>query len=84
MLDFIISQTTAFLNAMPKSKRKKIGQFFTSRETAEYMASMFDFSRMQGEVRILDPGAGTGVLTAAIVDRLQGIGNCKGNQYNLL
>jgi adenine-specific DNA-methyltransferase len=73
MLDFIISQTTAFLSAMPKSKRKKIGQFFTSRETAEYMASMFDFSRAQGEVWVLDPGAGTGVLTAAIVDRLQGI-----------
>lgn len=61
----------AFLEAMPKSKRKKIGQFFTSLETAEYMASMFDLSNVQGEINILDPGAGTGILSVAFIEHIQ-------------
>lgn len=55
---------------MPKSVRKKKGQFFTSRETAVFMASLFDTTDLGTEVRILDPGAGTSVLSAAIIDRL--------------
>ena len=71
MLEKVLEQTTAFLAEMPKSKRKKIGQFFTSKETAVYMADMFDFSILPGDVEILDPGAGSGILSAAIVERLQ-------------
>lgn len=73
MLEYVIKKTAAYLETMPKSKRKKIGQFFTSRETAEYMASMFDFSNVRESVSILDPGAGTGILSAAVVERLQQI-----------
>lgn len=71
MLEYITSQTAAFLEEMPKSRRKKIGQFFTSYETAEYMASMFDFSNTHGTVSVLDPGTGTGILSAAFIERLQ-------------
>lgn len=71
MLNSAINRTKEFLNTMPKSKRKKIGQFFTSKETANFMASLFDFSILPAEISILDPGAGTGILSAAIMERLE-------------
>ena len=70
MLKTIIEETTSFLERMPKSKRKKKGQFFTSMETARFMADMFDITKLPTDVTILDPGAGTGILSAAIVERL--------------
>lgn len=68
MLKRIMEMTADFLESMPKTKRKKKGQFFTSKETAEFMAKMFDYSILGPEVNVLDPGAGTGVLTAAFID----------------
>lgn len=70
MLDFIIDQTMEFLETMPKLTRKKKGQFFTSKETAVFMASLFDFSNIPNTIEILDPGAGTGILSAALLDRI--------------
>ena len=63
MLDYVINSTKSFLENMPKSERKKKGQFFTSKETAEFMANMFDFSNFKETISLLDPGAGTGILT---------------------
>ena len=71
MLEYVIQSTMAFLEGMPKSVRKKKGQFFTSKETAQYMARMFSFDNISDEVSILDPGCGSGILTAAIVELLQ-------------
>ena len=70
MIENIILKTTEFLENMPKSKRKKIGQFFTSKETAVYMANMFDLKNIQNKISILDPGAGTGILSVALIDRI--------------
>ena len=70
----VIAKTKAFLESMPKAVRKKKGQFFTSRETAVYMAEMFDLSILPKHVRILDPGTGSGILSAAIVERLNDAG----------
>lgn len=47
-------------------RRSKLGQFMTPGTIAEFMASMF--RDMPREVRLLDAGAGMGVLTAAFVD----------------
>ena len=66
----VIENTKAFLDGMPKAVRKKKGQFFTSMETAKYMADMFDLSLLPPQVSILDPGTGSGILSAAIIDRL--------------
>ena len=73
MLDHVVDQTIVFLENMPKSKRKKKGQFFTSVETARFMADMFDFSDCKGCVSVLDPGAGTGILSIAFLERLMSI-----------
>lgn len=66
----VIKNTKKFLEEMPKAVRKKKGQFFTSMETAKYMAGMFDLSLLHEQVYILDPGTGSGILTAAMIDRL--------------
>lgn len=70
ILEIISDTTKNYLDLMPKSQRKKIGQFFTSKETAKYMAEMFDLALIPEHVSICDPGAGTGLLSAAIVDHL--------------
>lgn len=52
---------------MPKEKRKVYGQFFTNTSTADFMASLFNVDLTKQDLHILDAGAGSGILTAAIV-----------------
>ena len=73
MLEYIVTSTMDFLEEMPKSVRKKKGQFFTSLETARFMANMFDVELLPNVVSVLDPGCGSGFLSAALVERLQNI-----------
>ena len=73
MLDHVVNQTMNFLENMPKSKRKKKGQFFTSVETARFMADMFDLDNCKGRISVLDPGAGTGILSVAFLERLMSL-----------
>ena len=56
--------------SVPKSKRKLYGQFFTNVATAKYMAALFDFNLSKPQLHILDAGAGSGILSAAVVDKL--------------
>lgn len=63
--------TSSFMESIPKKERKKYGQFFTSRKTAEYMASMFSINYNKAALKLLDAGAGTGLLTVALVERLR-------------
>ena len=66
--EMVHSKTKDYLSSVSKAERKAIGQFFTPLSIAEYMGTLTRFS---GEtVRILDPGAGCGILTASIVDSL--------------
>lgn len=51
-------------------KRKSKGQFFTPVKVARFMAHMFDIK--VGQIRLLDPGAGIGMLSASFCDRLTG------------
>src|SRR5712664_2228553 len=52
----------------PSDRKKHFGQYLTPVETAHFMAEFFE-PRTQN-VRILDPGAGTGVLSCALLERL--------------
>ena len=36
MIDHVCAATVEYIDHMPKSKRKKYGQFFTSKETAVF------------------------------------------------
>lgn len=51
-----------------RRERSKIGQFFTPASISRYMASLFQHAGP--EMRILDPGAGAGVLFASFVEAL--------------
>ena len=70
IIDHVIATTNEYIEQMPKQVRKKNGQFFTSKETALFMASLFDLPSDKKEVSILDPGAGSGILTAALVQKI--------------
>jgi len=48
--------------------RKLKGQFFTPRQVSMYMSNLFEIHHDM--IRLLDPGAGTGILTAAFCERL--------------
>lgn len=50
--------------------RKGLGQFMTPVAIADFMARMASDPRSGDSVRILDPGAGSGVLSCALCERL--------------
>ena len=77
LLDFTIQTTNQYIDQIPKSQRKKYGQFFTSKETAIFMADLFDVPAGKTTLHILDPGAGSGILSIALLERLQGIPQLK-------
>ncbi|MCM1049676.1 MAG: Eco57I restriction-modification methylase domain-containing protein [Clostridiales bacterium] len=71
MLERVINLTNQYINNMPKNERKKYGQFFTSIETAYFMAGLYNISENMETVRILDAGAGSGILACAFFERLE-------------
>ena len=58
---------------MPKKERKTYGQFFTSMETARFMARLYKLDEKTGRVSVLDAGAGSGILSCAFIERMETI-----------
>jgi len=56
--------------------KKKWGQYFTSAAIATFMASLLDIPETS-HLRVLDPGAGTGILGLSLARRLLGRGQVK-------
>lgn len=71
MLEKIVELTRQYIDSMPKKERKKYGQFFTSMETARFMAGLYNISENMDTVKVLDAGAGSGILACAFVERLE-------------
>jgi adenine-specific DNA-methyltransferase len=71
MLEKVVELTNQYIDTMPKKERKKFGQFFTSIETARFMASLYDIPKNMTKVSILDAGAGSGILSCAFIERLE-------------
>ena len=67
MLDYIVAQTDRYIESKPKDERKSLGQFFTSKDTARFMAGLFSVPQ-KDFIRVLDPGAGSGILSAAVIE----------------
>ena len=65
-----VRNTNDFIANVPKSKRKKFGQFFTTATTARFMADLFEIDFSKTHIELLDAGAGTGVLSAALLDHI--------------
>jgi adenine-specific DNA-methyltransferase len=64
-LDLPISE----IETSARTRKSELGQFFTPKPIADYMASLF--TPPTGNVRLLDAGAGEGALTSAFLDRWQ-------------
>ncbi len=91
MLEKVIELTNQYIASMPKKERKKYGQFFTSKETARFMAGLYYISENKSKVRILDAGAGSGILSCALLERIEQIDSiqtveltCYENDGNIL
>jgi adenine-specific DNA-methyltransferase len=78
MLDSVTTLSAGYRSRTGDTHKKSWGQFFTSPKIAAFMASLFDASHSRC-VRILDPGAGTGVLGIAAVSDL--LGRCSGQVH---
>lgn len=74
-MDDVLELQSIYLRSKPLEDRKALGQFFTGPVVANYMASMLHKPKAK-EVKILDAGAGTGILTASTAVQLLELG-CK-------
>jgi len=68
LTDFIEETTRQYLKSLNGESRKHNGQYFTPASIAKFMAEMAKYS--SESINLLDPGAGTGILTAAICDQI--------------
>ena len=68
LLSVAESQRVAALGALDARKQSELGQFFTPAVAAQLIASIPRLPE-RGTLRVLDPGAGSGVLAAALVSR---------------
>ena len=77
MLEKVVEQTNKYIESMPREERKKYGQFFTSMETARFMAKIYNINDNQKTVSLLDAGAGSGILSCAFIERIETIESIK-------
>ncbi len=69
MLNTAVRNTGKLIRATVKEEGKRIGNRFTKKSMARLLASFSDYAERQ-TVRLLDAGAGTGILTAAAVEAM--------------
>jgi adenine-specific DNA-methyltransferase len=60
--------STLYSDVLRPKDIKPDGQFFTPKQVSIFMAELFDINR--DKITLLDPGAGTGVLSAAFCEKL--------------
>ena len=53
----------------PRAVKQELGQYFTPGHIADFMAALFPKEDRQ-EIKILDPGAGIGILSCALSERI--------------
>jgi adenine-specific DNA-methyltransferase len=68
IVNYIYETTLNYVKSVSKNVRKNIGQFFTPPSVANYMAGLMEHN--QNTVKLLDTGAGTGILIGALCQRI--------------
>ena len=68
LLNVAESERVAALGGLDARTQSELGQFFTPAAAAQLIASIPRLPE-SGTLRVLDPGAGSGVLAAALVSR---------------
>ena len=75
MLNINAAEQPDLFDLKTRSQCKELGQFFTESKTADYMASMLHAIDDVERVKILDAGAGDGILTASAARRCLELGS---------
>ena len=70
MLNLAVRNTGKLIREKSKSENVRLGRLFTKKDTARLMASMLDIDESRTAYTVLDPGAGTGILSAAAVEEI--------------
>ncbi len=70
MLALAVRNTGKLIREKSKSENIRLGRLFTKKDTAGLMAQMLHLDESKTVYSILDPGAGTGILTAAVVEEI--------------
>ncbi|MFD4928420.1 Eco57I restriction-modification methylase domain-containing protein [Peribacillus butanolivorans] len=68
LLEIAIINSNKAATEKNTAEKKETGQFFTPTSIAKFMAKMSIINTR--DIRILDPGAGTGILSAALLDEI--------------
>lgn len=67
LVDHVNIMDNSLKTELDQEKKEKLEQFFTSKDIAIYMAKLLRPSKKR-KIRILDPGAGIGMLSAALLN----------------
>jgi len=70
LLERAANRRQAALGSLDAANQVALGQFFTPVAVARIMADLVRLPE-SGTLRVLDPGAGSGMLSAAVVDRVR-------------
>ena len=70
MLKLTVRNTAKLVREKSKSDNVRLGRFFTKIECASLMAGMLNLEGNSAALTVLDPGAGTGILSAAVVEEI--------------
>ena len=70
MLSLACRNTAKLVRERVGSENVRLGRLFTKKDTARRMAAMFSLNEERNACTILDPGAGTGILSAALIERI--------------
>ena len=69
MLKLAVRNSKKLIRQMTKEAGVRLGRFFTKADTARLMASSFTYTP-KARVSLLDAGAGTGILSAAMIEAI--------------
>ena len=70
MLNLAVRNTSKLIREKSKSENVRLGRLFTKKNTARLMADMLKLDLSKTAYTILDPGAGTGILSAAVIEHI--------------
>lgn len=69
MLNLAVRNTNKIIRERSRTENVRLGRMFTKKDAARLMAKLCEIPAKES-IYILDPGAGTGILSAAIVERV--------------
>ncbi len=70
MLNLAVRNTGKLIREKSKAENVRLGRLFTKKDTARIMADSFLLAADKETYTVLDPGAGTGILSAAVIEKI--------------